>query len=215
MTNRSFIEMMGHEGASEREPWVKVRWINIGGISWDVLSALAIKYGQLGVYYDSCVWNEPFDVADLHPLALEDILHQHGHARSKADYYNKHLFLRVLCHALTHRTDCVPDMLDPEIPHSSSPEPITVEDEKIGSEEDEEHTIFGGSALVSRFSTTREMSSITKRRPWGAKGGGDTKSSPSRNSSLMNLVHRGSIVSCTLRISCVDFDIFHCSKGSS
>ena len=50
MTKCSFIEMMGHEGASEREPGVKVRWINIGGISWDVLSALAIKYGQLGVY---------------------------------------------------------------------------------------------------------------------------------------------------------------------
>lgn len=46
MSNRSFIDMMNHKGASEREPWVKVRWINIGGISWDVLSALALRYGM-------------------------------------------------------------------------------------------------------------------------------------------------------------------------
>lgn len=46
MTNNAFIEMMKDPRASERESWVKVRWINIGGISWDVLSALAIKYGE-------------------------------------------------------------------------------------------------------------------------------------------------------------------------
>lgn len=46
MNNATFIDMMNDKAASEREPWVKVRWINIGGISWDVLSALAIKYGE-------------------------------------------------------------------------------------------------------------------------------------------------------------------------
>lgn len=46
MTNRGFIDMLQSDGASTREPWVKVRWINIGGISWDVLSALALKYGM-------------------------------------------------------------------------------------------------------------------------------------------------------------------------
>ena len=45
MSNKSFIEMMNHKGASEREPWVKVRWINIGGVDWSVLSALALRYG--------------------------------------------------------------------------------------------------------------------------------------------------------------------------
>lgn len=37
---------------------------------------------------------------DLHPLALEDVLHDRHHARSKADYYPKHLFLRILCHTV-------------------------------------------------------------------------------------------------------------------
>lgn len=46
MDNTSFINMLNNKAASEKESWVKVRWINIGGISWDVLSALAIKYGM-------------------------------------------------------------------------------------------------------------------------------------------------------------------------
>ncbi|KAJ7632300.1 hypothetical protein FB45DRAFT_746461 [Roridomyces roridus] len=59
-----------------------IRWINVGGISWDVLSALALRY------------------VDLHSLALEDILQDDPHHQSKADYYPQHLFLRVLCHTL-------------------------------------------------------------------------------------------------------------------
>ncbi|KAI9513096.1 hypothetical protein F5148DRAFT_466834 [Russula earlei] len=81
MTNKGFIEFLQNDQASAREPWAKVRWINIGGISWDVISALALKY-------------------DLHPLSVEDVLHWGGHALSKADYYPKHLFIRVLCHSL-------------------------------------------------------------------------------------------------------------------
>lgn len=46
MTNVEFINFLGNTKASEREPWVKVRWINVGGISWDVLRALALKYGM-------------------------------------------------------------------------------------------------------------------------------------------------------------------------
>lgn len=37
---------------------------------------------------------------DIHPLAVENLLQTQEHARSKADYYVKHLFLRVLYHAL-------------------------------------------------------------------------------------------------------------------
>ncbi|KAJ7264061.1 hypothetical protein B0H12DRAFT_1102743 [Mycena haematopus] len=81
MTNREFVDFLKDPAASAREPWVKVRWINIGGMSWDVMKALSIKY-------------------DLHPLALEDVFHAHPRARSKADYYAQHLFLRVLCHEL-------------------------------------------------------------------------------------------------------------------
>ncbi|KAJ6546710.1 hypothetical protein DFH09DRAFT_1506386 [Mycena vulgaris] len=74
-------EFMNDPGASEREPWVNVRWINLGGISWDVIKAVSIKY-------------------DLHPLALKDVFHMRSQTRSKADYYTKHLFLRILCHEL-------------------------------------------------------------------------------------------------------------------
>ncbi|KAL5533783.1 hypothetical protein ACEPAG_243 [Sanghuangporus baumii] len=82
MENRGFEEFMLDQSASQRESWVKVRWINIGGVSWDVISALALKY-------------------DIHPLALEDVLHQRGNqARSKADYYPRHLFIRILRHTL-------------------------------------------------------------------------------------------------------------------
>ncbi|KAH9056939.1 hypothetical protein EDB87DRAFT_1686657 [Lactarius vividus] len=85
MTNNEFVEFLKNREASAPEPWVKVRWINVGGISWDVISALALKY-------------------DMHPLSVEDLLHRRGHARSKADYYPKHLFVRVLCHTLGSST---------------------------------------------------------------------------------------------------------------
>ncbi|KAJ6606613.1 magnesium transporter [Mycena vulgaris] len=67
-------------------PTKPFRWINIGGISWDVISALALRY-------------------DLHSLALEDVLHEQGHNQSKADYYRQHLFLRILCHSLPTEED--------------------------------------------------------------------------------------------------------------
>ena len=46
MTNSGFIHFLQNDQASAREPWAKVRWINVGGISWDVISALALKYGN-------------------------------------------------------------------------------------------------------------------------------------------------------------------------
>ena len=46
MTSSGFIQFLQTDQASAREPWVKVRWINIGGISWDVISTLALKYGK-------------------------------------------------------------------------------------------------------------------------------------------------------------------------
>ena len=70
------------QGSNARPAWGRVRWIHCNGISWDVLSTLAIEY-------------------KIHPLALEDVLTQRGHARSKADYYPQHLFIRVLNHTLS------------------------------------------------------------------------------------------------------------------
>ncbi|KAF8185011.1 hypothetical protein K438DRAFT_1837261 [Mycena galopus ATCC 62051] len=89
LSNAEFVDLMKHP-APKREPNAaekrSLRWINIGGISWDVLSALALRY-------------------DLHALALEDILHEQGHNQSKADYYHQHLFLRVLCHSIPTEAD--------------------------------------------------------------------------------------------------------------
>ena len=41
ISNNEFVNLMVTGG--ERPSWSRVRWIDIGGISWDVLSALAIK----------------------------------------------------------------------------------------------------------------------------------------------------------------------------
>ncbi|KAF9077284.1 hypothetical protein BDP27DRAFT_1441980 [Rhodocollybia butyracea] len=79
MSNNEFIDMLHDPRKGARPSWAKVRWIDVGGISWDVLKALATKY-------------------DIHYLALENILHTHSKATaSKSDYYLQHLFLRILC----------------------------------------------------------------------------------------------------------------------
>jgi hypothetical protein len=62
----------------------------------------------------------------LHPLALEDIFHERKQNRSKADYYSKHLFLRILCHELRDVDE--PDNHSPTltgIPLSGSPKPMS------------------------------------------------------------------------------------------
>ncbi|KAJ4473129.1 hypothetical protein J3R30DRAFT_3514880 [Lentinula aciculospora] len=79
ITSTQLIDMFNDPQVSERPSWAKVRWIDVGGISWDVLKALAVKY-------------------KIHPLALENILHTHTKpTASKSDYYPQHLFLRILC----------------------------------------------------------------------------------------------------------------------
>lgn len=99
---------------------------------------------------------------DLHPLALEDVLHNRAQARSKADYYMQHLFIRVLRHTLAPEDEEILD--DPgsitQLPRSSSPDSMLddIEDEeeenekKRGpSEGDEEDKTLAG----SRFSTKK------------------------------------------------------------
>lgn len=46
MTNKELVDFMGNPAASERGPWVKVRWIHVGGKSWDIIRALSLKYGM-------------------------------------------------------------------------------------------------------------------------------------------------------------------------
>ncbi|CAE6523140.1 unnamed protein product, partial [Rhizoctonia solani] len=85
--NKSFVTWLNsNEATANREIWNKVRWINIAGVSWDVISALTLHYG-------------------LHPLAIEDVLHGRTNARSKADYYTKHLFIHILTHNLGRQED--------------------------------------------------------------------------------------------------------------
>ena len=45
MTNAEFSSFMQDLNSKNREPWVKVRWINIGGLSWDVIKTLSMNYG--------------------------------------------------------------------------------------------------------------------------------------------------------------------------
>ncbi|KAH8119713.1 hypothetical protein DFH11DRAFT_1753526 [Phellopilus nigrolimitatus] len=151
MENKGLCELMADAKASAREPWAKVRWINVGGVSWDVVSALALKY-------------------DIHPLALEDVMHQRGNqGRSKADYYIKHLFIRVVRHILGPSDD-EGSPFEPAAPpitrlqRSSSPDPYDEADERrsgSGSwgagEPDEEKTLAG-----SKFSTKKRVGSMRK-----------------------------------------------------
>ncbi|KJA28536.1 hypothetical protein HYPSUDRAFT_62186 [Hypholoma sublateritium FD-334 SS-4] len=95
LTNEGLLGLLAEGGGTGALPTHMVRWINIGGVDWSVLSALAVKY-------------------HLHSLALEDILHERGHNHSKADYYPGHLFIRVLSHSLQLED------LDPTLPSSSA-----------------------------------------------------------------------------------------------
>ncbi len=52
--NKGFLEYLGDPRASKRDSWVKVRWINVVGISWDVMSSLALNYGTYTSLGTSC-----------------------------------------------------------------------------------------------------------------------------------------------------------------
>ncbi|KAJ7454681.1 magnesium transporter [Mycena latifolia] len=145
MTNREFVNIMNDPAASAREPWVKVRWINIGGMSWDVIKAVSIKY-------------------DLHPLALEDVFHTRSQTRSKADYYTKHLFLRILCHELGDPDEQILSSAAEgstltELPRSDSPTPFTDADAEMELRE------MGKGDFGEDEKTLRGTQSTRKRRP--------------------------------------------------
>lgn len=64
-----------------RPSWSKVRWINVQGLSWDVITTLAVAF-------------------DLHPLSVEDIVHIPQ--RIKADYYPEYLYVSVILLSVDH-----------------------------------------------------------------------------------------------------------------
>ncbi|KAF8814460.1 magnesium transporter [Phlegmacium glaucopus] len=139
MSNDEFVELMdtGSDEPPPKPPWAKVRWINIAGLSWDVIKAVSIKY-------------------DLHPLALEDVFHGHARNRSKADYYTNHLFLRVLCHQLVDSHDDDDDEgTYTTQPRTTSPEPIL----EPASQQEEEPSRNGH---VNQLSQRHHSSSLSK-----------------------------------------------------
>ncbi|KAI0393124.1 hypothetical protein F5Y17DRAFT_433784 [Xylariaceae sp. FL0594] len=82
--------------------WVKCRWINVNGLSWDVIQALG-KY------------------KDLHRLAIEDIMNTRN--RTKADWYAGHAFLILTCMKLVRLLDDDSDSSDEvDLKDSSSKE---------------------------------------------------------------------------------------------
>eukprot|EP00775_Hariotina_reticulata_P002620 gene2620-2921_t len=78
-----------------RPEWSKVRWINVQGLSWDVIQTLAKQF-------------------DLHPLSVEDIVHIPQ--RIKADYYQDYLYTSAILVSVDH-----PSQLE-ELPHLALPE---------------------------------------------------------------------------------------------
>lgn len=58
----------------DREPWVQCRWINVNGLSWDVIKVIGQHKG-------------------LHRLAIEDVVHTTS--RNKADWYSSHAFIAL------------------------------------------------------------------------------------------------------------------------
>ncbi|KAK2744366.1 hypothetical protein FQN57_004261 [Myotisia sp. PD_48] len=56
----------------KKEPWVKCRWINVNGLSWDVVRVLA-------------------NHKSLHRLAVEDLMHSVN--RTKVDWFSDHTFI--------------------------------------------------------------------------------------------------------------------------
>lgn len=64
--SRRIKRKMAHENDENNLDWAKCRWINVNGLSWDVIQAIA-KYKK------------------LHKLALEDLVNTKN--RTKADWY--------------------------------------------------------------------------------------------------------------------------------
>ncbi|UKZ79159.1 hypothetical protein TrVFT333_006909 [Trichoderma virens FT-333] len=78
--NDNFVSFL----TEPKEAWAKCRWININGLSWDVIQAVGAHKG-------------------LHKLALEDIMNIRN--RTKADWYPSHAFIVMTLQKLVHLVD--------------------------------------------------------------------------------------------------------------
>ena len=88
---------------------------------------------------------------ELHPLSLEDVLNTPGRPRSGADYYRRHLFIRVLSHTLDHDGPGGPNFLE-QIARSSSPEPFELQDKIEGLPKQSVADSRTSSGFTSKFS---------------------------------------------------------------
>ncbi|CAE6405329.1 unnamed protein product [Rhizoctonia solani] len=64
-------------------PKGQVRWINVAGISWDVVKQLALRF-------------------KLHPLSVEDVMTDTHDKSFKIDYYQQHLFAQLTSFTIPH-----------------------------------------------------------------------------------------------------------------
>ncbi|ESU08978.1 hypothetical protein FGSG_04153 [Fusarium graminearum PH-1] len=92
--NASFIAFLDEP----KEEWAKCRWINVNGLSWDVIQAIGSKKG-------------------LHKLALEDLMQIRN--RTKADWYPNHAFIVMTLQKLVHLVDDEDDTTDTSSTYSS------------------------------------------------------------------------------------------------
>ena len=172
MTNKEFIDLMNNPQASSKEPWVKVRWINIGGISWDVISVLGLKYSMFYIRMLRII-NPTFGYSlDLHPLALEDVLHSTSRKRSKVDYYSRHLFLCILCHSLGQDDEFKPSIIPhtwTNLPRSASPASFDEKDKQgdkeFASSEGHDRTLYMGSSGFTLKKTLKHFFDDIEKGP--------------------------------------------------
>ncbi|KAF9952406.1 hypothetical protein BGZ72_006307 [Mortierella alpina] len=99
MDNTEFLEWI----KKPRPEWSTVRWININGMSWDVIKEISMKY-------------------DLHHLAVEDLLHVPQ--RTKVDIYPKQTYIACTLLTLMEETeDGTLRQVDPvSSPHGIDPD---------------------------------------------------------------------------------------------
>ncbi|KAK3691999.1 hypothetical protein B0T22DRAFT_561 [Podospora appendiculata] len=78
--------------------WVKCRWINVNGLSWDVIQVLGRH-------------------KNLHKLAIEDIINTRN--RTKAEWFPTHAFIVLTLQKLVHTDDSSDDSSDGDDDRSS------------------------------------------------------------------------------------------------
>ncbi|KAI9808086.1 MAG: hypothetical protein M1827_007506 [Pycnora praestabilis] len=74
-------QSLGPFMATPREEWASCRWINVNGLSWDVIKLLGNEKG-------------------LHRLAVEDLMNPRN--RTKADWYSDQTYIVLTLQKLTH-----------------------------------------------------------------------------------------------------------------